>query len=543
MTSQGEKSMASEALQKLLQGEDLAAEDERAVIDSIAQTSPKSLPSLCHLLANHRRQLRGETRAARDALARSEAVVAQLLQPPWYPADVLEVRPDRRLEVVLGGRRQVVVPAPELDLAGLRPGDEVLLSREQNAAIARSEVPTRAGVVGVVAEVVSAGVVLTGVADEEIVAACAPDLAAVLRPGERVLYRRESQVVLARLGARVEASYVLQRPPRARFAEIGGLDGVIARIRRDLDLHLRRREVVDLYRLRPLGGVTLVGPPGNGKTLIAGAIGRHLEESGVETRFLHVKAGALRGMFYGESEKRIRELFALARRAPGLVVIFFDEVDSFGLRGVGIGHDIDGRVLGALLEEIDGLEPADRVLCVGATNRLDLCDGALVRPGRLGDAVYSIPRPSREAARAIFAKYLTADLPYAASGDAAAFIDAAVSYLYAPHGGAPALATVTLASGERREVLPAAVMSGALIASAVTEAKSAAADRHTTVHDGLTLEDVLAALDRALAAEAEKLRAPHAARRILDGPGAEEIVRVEMPAHSRPARHRYLRAV
>lgn len=538
--------MLTDDYQKLLSGAQLSWEEERAIIDSIANTSPKSLPGLCLFLANQKRQLRAELTGAREVGSAAQSALAQLTAPPWYPADVLRVRLDGRLEVAVNGRRQVVAAAPELDLATLRPGAEVFLSRDENAAIALGDGDQRVGVIGVVAEAEGERVVLRGVADEEIVATCAASLAATLRAGDRVLYRRESHCVIEQLPARETSPFLLERPPAVTFADVGGLDDVIADIQRDLDLHLRHPERVRAYRLRLLRGITLVGPAGTGKTLLASAMANYLDAAGT-TRFLYVKPGALRGSWYGESEARIRELFRVARRAPGLCVCFFDEADNFGARGAGIGQDIDGRVLASFLTEVDGLETAGRLLLVAATNRLDLCDEALVRPGRFGDRIYTIGRPGREAARQIFAQYLRPDLPYWPRGDgpaeAATLIDAAVAYLYAPQGGAGMLGTVTLTNGERHEVAAPAVMSGALIASAVERAKHAAAARHTETDGGLTIEDLLAALDQALAAEVDKLRAPHAARRLLDFPGAEEIVRVEIPVRRRPRRHRYLRAV
>jgi proteasome-associated ATPase len=263
-----------------------------------------------------------------------------------------------------------------------------------------------------------------------------------------------------------------------------------------------------------------------------------------------VPPGALRGIYYGQTEQRIRELFEVAGEAPGLVVLFFDELDTYGARGTGIGQDIDGRVLGTLLTSINGLDAPANVLIIAATNRLDLCDEALVRTERLGDRVFRIPRPNRDGARQILSKYLRPSLPYrdtasedaaAQAARAAAITDGAVSHLYGERAGAAALAKVTFANGQQREVAAREVVTGALLSSAVERAKHAAAARHTGPGDGLTLEDVLEALDDALEAEKEKLRGPLAARRLLDVPDVETIVRVEV-APRRRRRHRYLRA-
>jgi proteasome-associated ATPase len=532
-----------ESYQKLVSGAPLSQEEERGIIDQVAHSDAPSLPHLCLLFANQKRQAQAELAKAREARTLAETALAQLRQPPLFPADVLHVYADGRLDVMVGGRRQVVVAAPELQAGELRAGDEVFLDRDATTALMRNEAPRRTGVVGTVVEADHGRVVLRTVGEEEVVAACALEMAATLCPGDRVLYKRETQCILARLEERLHNPHQLDRPPPVCFSDIGGLDDIIADIRRDLDLHLLHPEVVATYGLRLMRGLILAGVPGVGKTLIAAAIANYLSEMRSETRFLHVKPGSLRGMYYGETEGRIRDLFAVARRAPGLVIIFFDELDNFGARGMGPGQHIDDRVMAALLEELNGLASADNVLCIGATNRLDLCDEALVRQGRFGDRMYQVPRPGRAATRDIFSKYLTPNLPYAPAGASAeTIIEAAVGYLFAARDGAGAIATVTLATGTRREVTAPEVMNGALIASAVERAKHLAAERHLHGEDGVRLEDVLGAIDQALAAEAHKLNNPAAARRNLDFPGAEDIMRVDLPAHRRPRRYRYLRA-
>src|SRR5262249_5122098 len=152
--------------------------------------NPKVLPSLCQMFANHKRQLRSDLRAMRQTCEEARATLARLREPPWFPADLLAVRADNRLEVVLGGRRQIVGAAPELGLGALRPGDEVLLGHELTAAIALGAPGRRCGLVGVVTAAASGSVVLTGAGGEEIAAACASDLASTLRPGDRVVYHR-----------------------------------------------------------------------------------------------------------------------------------------------------------------------------------------------------------------------------------------------------------------------------------------------------------------------------------------------------------------
>jgi SpoVK/Ycf46/Vps4 family AAA+-type ATPase len=186
-------------------------------------------------------------------------------------------------------------------------------------------------------------------------------------------------------------------------------------------------------------------------------------------------------------------------------------------------------------------------MCVGATNRIDLCDPALVRQRRFGDRIYRLSRPRREATRRILEIYMPADLPFANGEDhehaCASMIDALASYLHAPRSGAGPLATATLADGQQHEITARDVLSGALLASAVEQAKHVAAHRRIVHGDGrIRLEDLIDAVDAALEAEAGKLTAPLAARRVLEIPHADEIVRVERPRGQRIRRHRTVRA-
>jgi proteasome-associated ATPase len=535
--------MADTSLRKLIEGFELEPAEEQKLLKSL---DPASLVHVCKLMTNQKRQLREELKTARDKHAELEAALRELRAPPLHPATVLGLYPDGRVEVAIAGRRQVVVTMPEIPASSLRTGAEILLNAEFTTVVGLSESGARIGVVGTVTELIEGVPMIRGANDEEILAMCDPELAASLKVGDRVLYTRGVPCTIERLPERTDNPYLLEEPPKITFESIGGLEDVITDIRQYLDLTLLFKDQVAAYHLEQGHGILLVGPPGVGKSMIAEAAASYLVQCGVDARFLYVRPGALRSMWYGQSEARIRELFAVAKAWPGLVVIFFDELDTFGSRGVGVGQGIDGRVQNALLSEINGLESAKNIICVGATNRLDLCDRALVRHGRFGDRVYRIPRPGREATQQILSKYLTDNLPYASNGGegggAALLIDAAVSYLHAPAGGAEALATVTFDDGGQREVVARDVLSGALIASAVGRAKYAAAYRHLEGGSGITVEDMLEALGEALTSEARKLDAVHVARETLDFPGAERIVRIELARSRRVRRHRYVRA-
>jgi proteasome-associated ATPase len=217
------------------------------------------------------------------------------------------------------------------------------------------------------------------------------------------------------------------------------------------------------------------------------------------------------------------------------------------VREHGPGESIDARLLSALLVELDGIASARNVFAIAATNRLDLCDDALVRGGRIGTIVEHVGRPDRDGARQILAKYLQDDVPYGADGEpttAEQVREAGASYLYSATKGPGVIATAVLANAERRDVFARDVVSGALLETAAGKAKRAAACRF--IRDGagagVLIADVLDAIDDGLAAEVAKLNSVRSARRTLTFDDAEQIARIEVPKRKRPPRHRYLSA-
>jgi proteasome-associated ATPase len=514
---------------ELLKGTQLSPADAKRMI---ASAEPATLTAL---LEAYDAQLR----ATRLEKKEVEAQLAQLLAPPQHAATVLGTLDGRRVQVAVAGRQQVLAAAPDLAVQELRAGDAVLVNNDFTAVVGRGR-PARLGNVARVSEVLEGCLVVRGAADEETIVDCAPEQLEQTQPGDRVVLAADAPVVLRRLARRESCEFDLGETPDVPFDRIAGHDRVVARLKSDLDLHLRHPAAVREYRLEVMRGMLLIGPPGVGKTLIAKAVAHHLAGQTEPVRFLAVPPGAFRGMWYGSSEQRIRELFASARAFPGLVVVFLDEIDSYGARDAGALHDVDSRVMGALLHELDGLGSARNVLVIGATNRLDLCEDALVREGRLGDHRYFLTRPDRAAARAILSGYLTADLPYAHGDGAVELVrEAALAHLYAPNGGAGVLARATLGDGSAFEIRPRDVVSGAMLASAVGRAKHAAAQRSLRATTGLAAEDLLEALDEALDAEARRLCSPRVAARALDHPRAAEIVRVELAPERRLRRHRH----
>ncbi len=522
---------------------------EEAALERILTHKPRALPDVCRRFFNDRRELRGElakavvaAEKAQSQGAKAKAALKAITQPPLYPAILLRTCSDGKLDVALRGMRQISAVHPDLAKAALRPGDEVWIDPGTGVAVSRGDAGPRLGRVATIVERMEGRVVVRGEGDEDRVLLCDPAIVGTIELGDRVLISGEVPCVLERLPARVESSHLLESVPRESFEDVGGLDDLIEELRQELELHLFHEELVAAFELPLMRGMTFVGPPGVGKTLMARALARFLADAAPGTRFMNVPPGSLRGEFYGQTEKRIREIFGVARAAPGIVVMFFDELDSFGARGTNLGHDIDDRVMGTLLAEIDGLEPSDGIFVIGATNRLELIDDAILRQGRFGDRIVDIPRPNRAATSTILGRLLRPGLPWAEEACSEAAVSAAASFLFAPQGGAGAIVAVTFPDGAKQDVRARDVVSGALLASSVREAKKTAAIRQRQGGAGLHEADVVEALDRALVAEARKLSAVVVARRSLSIPRAHEIVSVEVPAERRVSTSAQLRA-
>jgi proteasome-associated ATPase len=347
-----------------------------------------------------------------------------------------------------------------------------------------------------------------------------------LAVGDEVMLSTSPPVILSRMSQKKETRYMLEKAPSITFAQIGGHDGVTGEIVRDLELHLLHAEKLLAFDLRPISGITLHGKPGTGKTMMAKALANHLSKKHRGTKFLSVDPGILRGWLYGQTEHNIRELFTAARSCEGYCVMFFDELDNFGTRSDSTESGIDSRVLGTLLSELDGLRTKnDKILVVGATNRLDLCDGALVRQGRFGDRVYEIPRPNHDATQAILKLYLHKKLPYSSCTQAECTKAISKCFFSAEK---PVL-RVTTQKDEKFDVSPEAIISGAILETIVQNAKRAAADRFIRGVDplGIVVDDCTEAASAAIYAEAGKLTEPHAARMALGTYQGQHITAVE----------------
>ena len=389
-----------------------------------------------------------------------------------------------------------------------------------------------------------------------MVRAAGPLQNVALEPGDVVRWSPAAGLAFEHVPRSTSHSAFLEETPTQSFEDIGGLDRMIDTLRETVEMHLFHPELVKRYALPRKGSILLVGPPGCGKTLVARALAAHLASlSGGQARFMNVKPGALHSMWYGQAEANYRELFRVAREAaaqdPGVpVVVFFDELDAIGgTRGGGHAH-VDDKIQNAFFVELDGLATRGNVLVIGATNRREALDPALLRPGRFGDDPIEIPRPGRSAARDILAKHLPEDIPYAVNGhgDAAAaraaILDTAVSRLFAPNGEGE-LARITFRDGKQRGVAPRDLISGATLANLTRRARERACRRE--IEDGpagLCESDITAAITVELAQAVGSLT-PASCRHHLSGlPDDVDVVRLERvgaPLASRAVR--YLNAV
>lgn len=481
--------------------------------------------------------------------AQLKAMLETLTAPPLYPAMLLESAPgsQRAALVVQAGSARAVTCAPEVDPASLRAGDEVLLSHDLNTIVSRS--PYRSFPCGETAlfdREAAGGRIVVKHREEEIVLARAAALEeAALRPGDRVRWDRHSYMALEVLPRATGDGLFLAEPPKATFADIGGLAREIERMQRSIRLRVFHPEIVRKYGLPPLGAILLIGAPGTGKTMMAGALAHWLGEISGSGRslFMNIKPAALHSMWYAQTEANYREAFQFAREASQAeplvpVVIFFDEVDSVSAtRGRSLMR-VDDRVVQAFGAELDGLTARGNILVVGATNRRDAMDPALLRPGRFGDCVIEVPRPNTRAAREILGKHLTGGMPYA--GERMEVIDAAISTLYAPNGSAD-VAEIMLRNGARRAVKARDLMSGASLQKIARVAVERACLRELESGQvGIRVEDVLEGIGEELEALTGVLTPANCRDHLAGLPQDVEVAGIEPARKTAPRARRYL---
>ena len=436
-------------------------------------------------------------REAREHIAALREEVDKLTQPPSAYGTLLGLNSDGSADVFSSGRKMRVESHPAIEADELVRGVEVVLNESLNIVKVRS--PERSGEVVTIKEMLEDGTraFIVGRADEERVVELAEHLIGTgVRAGDSMLLDGRSSILVEKLPKAEVEELVLEEVPDVSYEDIGGLDDQIETIVDAVELPFLHADLFAEHELPAPKGILLYGPPGCGKTLIAKAVANSLatkvaELSGEDQQrsfFLNIKGPELLNKYVGETERQIRLIFQRAREKSEEgwpVIIFFDEMESlFRTRGSGISSDIESTIVPQLLAEIDGVETLKNVIVIGASNREDLIDPAILRPGRL-DVKIKIERPDEQAARSIFANYLTGDLPIHegevgehGSIDAAldAMIAAAAEHMYRADDDTRFL-EVTYQNGDKEVLYFRDFSSGAMIENIVRRAKKLAIKR------------------------------------------------------------------
>jgi proteasome-associated ATPase len=440
--------------------------------------------------------------------------VEKLTAPPSTFAIFYGTNSDGTINVSLGGRKLRVNLHPSIPLDSLKTGQEVILNEGLNVIETRGYDPQ--GEIVHLKQLLDDGraVVSSHLDDERVVEFSDALKQQKLSVGDHLLFESRSGYLTEKLPKGEMEELVIEEVPDINYDHIGGLEKELEQVKDAVELPFLHPDLFAEHQLSPPKGLLLYGPPGCGKTLIAKAVANsiakklgHLKGKEIRSYFLHIKGPELLNKYVGESERQIREVFAKAKEKASHghpVIVFFDEMDAlFRTRGTGISSDIESTIVPQFLSEIDGVESLRDVIVIGASNRQDLIDPAVLRPGRL-DIKIKIPRPDKHGAKDILGKYLVANLPFAESAmaekkqDRAAYvqhlIETTVEAMYAKTEENQFL-EVTYANGEKETVYFKDFSSGALIESVVARAKKLSIKRTISGGEkGLTSEDFLHAI-------------------------------------------------
>ncbi|HEY2167149.1 MAG TPA: proteasome ATPase [Jatrophihabitantaceae bacterium] len=467
---------------------------------------------------NDRNDRLAETlREARDQMVALKEEIDRLAQPPSGYGVFLDAFDDGTVDIFTSGRKLRVAVSPEVGVADLKHGQEVMLNEAMNVVAARGF--ERAGDVVMLKEILEGGdrALVIGHTDEERVVYLSDQLREnPLRVGDSLLLESRSGYAYERIPKSEVEELILEEVPDIDYTDIGGLGRQIEAIRDAVELPFLHAELFREHQLRPPKGILLYGPPGCGKTLIAKAVANSLAKQVEKVRgsdgsharsyFLNIKGPELLNKYVGETERHIRLVFQRAREKASEgtpVIVFFDEMDSvFRTRGSGVSSDVENTIVPQLLSEIDGVEGLENVIVIGASNREDMIDPAILRPGRL-DVKIKIERPDAEAARDIFSKYILPNLPihsedlaeHDGSADAtvAAMIQHTVERMYSESEENRFL-EVTYANGDKETLYFKDFNSGAMIQNIVDRGKKMAIkDFLTTGQRGLRMQHLMAA--------------------------------------------------
>jgi proteasome-associated ATPase len=442
---------------------------------------------LAHLTSQNEK-LSYTLREAREHISSLRDEVAKLTQPPSAYGVVVGKNDDGTVDIASSGRKMRVSLHPDIDHESLQRGAEVVLNESFNVVLARQ--PDISGEVVTVKEILDDGIraLVVGRADEERICELADAIRGMhLRPGDSLRMDPRTSMLLEKLARPEVEDLLLEEVPDISYADIGGLDTQIEQIADAVELPYLYQELFAEHRLPAPKGILLYGPPGCGKTLIAKAVANSLAKKvaaatgGDKGRsyFINIKGPELLNKYVGETERQIRLVFQRAREKSEEgwpVIVFFDEMDSmFRTRGTGISSDMESTIVPQLLAEIDGVEGLRNVIVIGATNREDLIDPAILRPGRL-DVKIKIERPNEAAAKQIFAQYLSTEIPIAPNESVPDMIERTVDEMYRDDE-ANRFLEVTYQNGDKEVLYYRDFASGAMIENIVRRAKKLAIKR------------------------------------------------------------------
>lgn len=438
-------------------------------------------------LADHNAKLVQSLQKAREQIVQLRADLAQLADPPSSFGYFLHwPNSQNQIDVFHNGRKLRVQVAPAVDISQLTPGQELRFN--ENLIVVEALNHSSVGAVAVINEQLpDYRVIVQTHADEQRIMELSGNIASLkLNPGDQVMVDPKTSLVLEKIDRKEITDLVLEHIPDVTYADIGGLSEQIDTIRDAIELPFLHQDLFHEYGLKPPKGVLLYGPPGCGKTMIAKAVAHELaikaalqqgkdeDEVVANSWFLNVKGPEILNKYVGETERSIRLVFERAREkasAGNPVVVFFDEMDSlFRTRGSGVSSDVESTIVPQLLAEIDGVESLENVIVIGASNREDMIDPAIIRPGRL-DVKIRIERPTKEAAREILALYLSEDVPLAK--DRHELIEYTLDLIYA-RNEQMAYVDITYADASTDTMYFSDFASGAMLRNIVDRAKKLA---------------------------------------------------------------------
>jgi proteasome-associated ATPase len=483
-------------------------EDYLIWVDELNKQGEDLAPLTCGLLEEKFR-LQAALDEVRKIHHQLREEIASLTAPPLFPVVITDVstRASRFVEVFGAGMQARVAVHPDVGEALLLVGSQGIISKDRNCLLAVS--PTRApwhevgSFEGYLDDRKRA---LIRYQEEMMAVTLAAELGPIeLKKGDLVGFNRDgARLAFTRVEPPSREHLFFEETPADRFEELGGLDREIALLKRMVLFRIKHAEVANRYRLPAKHGILLEGPPGNGKTKMARCLAHFIAElvpSG-RCRFMAISGSSDYSMWLGQSEQKLIARFEAARQLASdggvPVVMFFDEIDAIGRRrGSDMGSTATDRILATFLSQLDGISQVNNLLVIGATNRADVLDGGLTRPGRLGDVRIRIGTPNRQGARAILSRYLGNGLPVA--GEVERLVETLLSRIYSPRSDFAELLRVTLRDGRKVAVGAKDLVSGALFESLVRTAAEEAAEREMlTGAVGISEDDLMQALEKAM---------------------------------------------